>query len=177
MPSEELLTDKSIVCDFECTPEHLTETLARYRSQHRVRGLWTWIRILFALFFLLLAFFFFRDQRYVETALFVGLTVFIFISPKLDDQLARRRLTKSPHYNTQQTFTFSQSGVNVESEIEKGDLNWNAFQRAVIFDDGVLLFRGMGLLHWVPYQALDKEDSIGLQNLISANIEQTRKSR
>ena len=169
MTSEEPNIDKAIVSSFKITPEHLLELLDRYRAQHRGRLLWTWFRILLSLLFLTLAFFFVRDQGYAEAALFGALTIVMFVSPRLDNYLFISRLKKSPQYNTQQTLTFSQSGVIVESEVEKGEIRWNAFEKSVIFDDGVLLFKGMGLLEWIPNWSIENDEVVRLRDLVSSN--------
>lgn len=149
----------NIVCRLVFTPDHMIETLSRYRSQYLGRQVGVAIRYTCASILMAAALFaFLYLQNYRAGALMLAFACFLFVSHMIDNFLARRRLHKSPHCNSHATIMISESGLRFDSDIEESNLKWTAFSRAVVFGDGVLLFQGPAMLHWIPDRFLDRED-------------------
>jgi len=149
----------TIASRFVFTPEHLVDTLERFRSQHPARQWWRWFRYFAALIFVLVALAgLFVPQHWVS-AFMAALAIFMFFPHKIDDYLATRNFRKSPHCNAEQAIYLSDDGFRAESEIEQTTIKWSAFTNAVIFDDGVLLYRGPKLVNWIPDATLGGDDA------------------
>ncbi len=160
-----------ITSRFRFTPEHLIETLDRFRSQRAGRGLWRWFRRFAAMIFLLVAIVGLLVPQFWASAFMVALTIFMFFPHKIDDFLATRNFKRSPHYNAEQTLFLSENGLRTESEIENADMKWAAFSKAVIFEDGVLLYRGTNMVNWIPDESLDGNDAaFRLRTLLGAKL-------
>jgi hypothetical protein len=161
----------TITSRFQFTPEHLIETLDRFRSQRPGRGLWRWFRRFAATIFLLVAIAGLFVPQYWASAFMVAITIFMFFPHKIDDFLATRNFKKSPHCNAEQTLFLSEDGFRTESEIENTDVKWAAFAKALIFDDGVLLYRGTNMVNWIPDKTLDGDDAaFRLRKLLNAKL-------
>ncbi|WP_186776270.1 YcxB family protein [Rubripirellula reticaptiva] len=148
----------TITSRFSFTSQHLIDTLTRFRSQHSGRRLWRWLRWVAAFIFVLVAIAGLFIPQYFASAFMVALAIFAFFPHKIDDYLATRNFRRSPHCNAQQIIHLSDDGFRAESEIEQTDLKWAAFSKAVIFSDGVLLYRGPKMVNWIPDATLDSTD-------------------
>lgn len=161
------------------TPEHYVEALKRCRSQHFGRRIWRWVRYAVALVFLLVALGGLAAPQSHMSASKLGLAgfmlalaFFMFFPHKIDDFFARRSFLKSPHCNIRQTMRFTDHGLYSSSEVQEGTLKWTAFSRAVIFKDGILIFQGPKLAHWIPDSGLeDSADSAKLRSLVKSKLE------
>jgi len=117
----------------------------------------------------------FFGPQYWASALMVAFTIFMFFPHKIDNFLATRNFKKSPHFNAEQTLFFSEDGFRTESEIENADMKWAAFAKAVIFDDGVLLYRGTDAVNWIPDATPDGDDAaFRLRKLLNTKLPTTR---
>ncbi len=135
-----------ITSRFVFTPQHLVDTLTRYRLQHRGRWLWRWFRWVAAFIFVLVAFIGLFVPQYIASAFMMALAIILFFLHKIDDYLATRSFRNSPHCDALQVIHLSDDGFRAESEIEQVIPKWTAFSRAVIFNDGVLHFLAISLL-------------------------------
>ncbi|EMI58127.1 YcxB family protein, partial [Rhodopirellula sallentina] len=73
--------------------------------------------------------------------------------------------------NAEQKIFLSEDGFRTESEIENTDVKWSAFTKSVIFDDGVLLYRGTNVVNWIPDTTLDGDNGAArLRKLVSAKL-------
>jgi hypothetical protein len=163
--------DGTITARFFFTPQHLINTLTRYRSQHSGRRVWLWFRYVAAVIFLFVAVVGLFIPQYAASAFMVALAIFMFFPHKIDDYLASRSFRKSPQFGAQQILHLSDDGFRAESEIEKTELKWTAFSKAVIFHDGVLLYRGPKMVNWIPDHTLDRDgDALRIRNLLSAKL-------
>lgn len=161
----------AVNASFVFSPEHLVETLTRYRSQHLGRRIWRWVRYFAAFIFLVVAFVGLFIPQYGASAFMLALAVFMFFPHKIDDFLARRNFRKSPHCSTHQTLRFSDEGLRSSSEVHESTLKWSAFSRAVIFNDGVLIFQGPKMVHWIPDTSLERfDDAATLRNLVKSKL-------
>ncbi|WP_236621375.1 hypothetical protein, partial [Rhodopirellula sallentina] len=86
----------TITSRFHFTPEHLIETLARFRSQGSGRWLWRWFRYFAATVFLFVAIIGWFVPQYWASAFMVVLTIVMFFPHKIDDYLATRNFKRSP---------------------------------------------------------------------------------
>ncbi len=161
----------TITSRFSFTSQHLVDTLTRFRSQHSGRRLWRWFRFVAAFIFVLVAIVGLFIPQYFASAFMVALAIFAFFPHKIDDYLATRNFRKSPHCNAQQIIHLSNDGFRAESEIEQTNLKWAAFSKAVIFNDGVLLYRGPKMVNWIPDATLDSTDGpIRIRKLLTGKL-------
>lgn len=161
----------AVTSRFLLTPQHLIDTLARYRSQHSGRRLWRWLRFIIAFLFTLVAIAGLFVPQYFASAIMVAVAIFMFFPHKIDDYLAARSFRKSPHCNGEQVIRLADDGFRAESEIEQTSLKWSAFSNAVILDDGVLLYRGPKMVYWIPDATLESADgALRMRKLLAAKL-------
>jgi hypothetical protein len=161
----------TIASRFRFTTEHFVETLDRLRSQQSERSLWRSLRPLAVTLFLLFAYGGLLESQYWITFLMVMLTIFMFFPHKVGNHFATRNFEKSPIYNIKNTYFLSEDGFRSESEIGNLDMKWAAFTKAVIFDDGILLYSDTDIGHWIPDASLDADDAaFRLRNLLVAKL-------
>lgn len=171
----DLVSVGTITSRFDFTPKHLIDTLERFRSQGFGRRFWNWFRYFAAFIFLLIAVGGLIVTQYWATIFGLTLTMLMFFSYKIDDKLAVRNFKKSPHYNAEYTIYLSTEGFRAESEIEQTNIKWSAFTKAIIFDDGVLLYRGTNVVNWIPDITLSSKDEASrLRQLLYAKLPTTR---
>ena len=95
----------------------------------------------------------------------------MFLSHKIDDYIATRSFRKTPYCNTDHAIYLSEDGFRCESDVEHTTLKWLAFSRAVIFSDGVLLYRGGKMVNWIPDASLTSDDGASLiRTLLAAKL-------
>ncbi len=153
------------------TPEHIIETLERYYQQL------SWIRLcrklifVASIVFLLFAVLTLFKQSYIVATVMFIFAVCLSFTHKIDEYLARRNFRRSPYYNTQQTIKLSVEGYQAVSELGDVFLKWSAFTSAVIHQDGVLIYQGPKMVHWIPDSALENAaDRLAIRQLLSAKL-------
>lgn len=53
-------------------------------------------------------------------------------------------------------YRFEEEGLRVVTADRNQCLPWPAFTKFAMFDDGVLMFPGLGLVHWIPFRSLEE---------------------
>lgn len=167
----------TLTARFVFSSDHLIETLTRYRSQRFGRWIWNWLRYAAAFVFLVVAVAALFVPQYGASVFMLTSAVFMFFPHKIDDFLAKRNFRKSPHHNTQQMIQLSDDGLYSKSEVQESTLKWTAFSRAVIFHDGVLIFQGPKMVHWLPDRVFEHErDAIDLRKLVESKLDHKRQA-
>ncbi len=163
--------DREITATIRYSSDHLIEALSRYRSQHTLRKVFGWIRGLIGLAFLVLALLDLLSPPYKLFAILLPLAILLFVPHKIDNFLMRRRLRASPHNGELLTITISSSGLKAVSELQDVHFSWKALTAAVDFPDGILIFHGKQMFHWIPYNSLrDSDDQRILLPFVRAKI-------
>lgn len=160
-----------ITATFLFSPEYLVVTLKRYREQHFGFRIWKWVRCMVAFLLVMFAVAGLFIPQYGVSAFMLVCAALMLFPRTIDDFLARRNFRKSPHCNIQQTIQISDAGLQSRSELQESTLKWTAFSRAVIFDDGVLIFQGKKMVNWIPDSALQENgDAAKLRKLVESKL-------
>ncbi|TWT66107.1 YcxB family protein [Allorhodopirellula solitaria] len=161
----------TITATYLFTADHLLETLSRYRSQHLGRRIWTWFRFAIAIMLLAAALVGLFVPQYIASAVMFAMAVFMFFPHKIDNFFARRNFRRSPYCNTEHTMRFSDQGLESSSDVQESTLKWGAFSQAVIFPDGILIFQGPKMVHWIPDDSLQRSsDAERLRELVTSKL-------
>jgi len=114
-----------------------------------------------------------QGQIVIGLVIFAALSVFMLNAHHVDYWLARRRFRKSPYYDEEIFFEFSEIGVHTRSTKQDGTLHWSAFTKVAHLKDGFLLFQGPNAVNWIPLSSLDNPSEAGeLAALLRAKIPQ-----
>jgi uncharacterized protein YneF (UPF0154 family) len=142
---------------FRSDEDYYVTAYARYRRQ-----LWWchWLRPVVMLVWLELAALIYFSEGALTEWLSIGLFLFllfgvaagIFFTP-LSRAVSRRRMRKIPALNDDWVIRLSDDGVSSSSKRGEGRLDWSGFSRARRVTDGLLLFQGPNLFHWLPDSA------------------------
>jgi len=82
----------------------------------------------------------------------------------------------SPRYRARRmilrevTWTFSDEGVHLASNVSKADLRWEAFLKYRETPKGFLLFVQKGMAQFIPKRALTAEQADGLRMLLASHV-------
>ncbi|NOY40411.1 MAG: YcxB family protein [Planctomycetes bacterium] len=79
----------------------------------------------------------------------------LFLSRRsLNRLVLLKNVRKSPYYNEVTKTSLTDDEFLSESSKSSEKANWNAFTRAICFSDGILLYQGPNIFHWLPNSAL-----------------------
>lgn len=84
----------------------------------------------------------------------------LFLTWPIDAYFLRRRFRKSPFYNDEVSLTFSEEGLHAVGKASEVRGKWPIFTKARRFGDGLLLFQGPQVFHWLPDSAATTPDAI-----------------
>jgi len=136
------------------TGDHLVESLARFRAQSNGRIVWLVGRF-FAIaiigLFVALAVW---QQEYWGAGLVGIVLALLLFGQRFNDGQTRRGFASSPHCNEELTFHLDDAEFRVTSDAQDTRMKWSLFTKAVRFKDGILIFQGPVVFHWVPFSAL-----------------------
>jgi hypothetical protein len=71
----------------------------------------------------------------------------------IDSWLLRQRFRKSPYYNDDISLSLTEEGLHGIGRTSEMRLGWALFTKARRFNDGLLLFQGPHVFHWLPDSA------------------------
>lgn len=94
------------------------------------------------------------EKAYVLALLFVGLSLLVIFSYKIDHYVLRRNVRNSPHGNKELIITLSEDGFHAKTEMIDTRLKWDAFTSFMCFDNGFILFQGPRYYDWLPDENL-----------------------
>jgi hypothetical protein len=139
---------------FTFSEEFLLTATLRYRQQ--LSWLRTFHRVKWPLLFVFMAYATFTAVvvDYSLLILFVFMAGALFLGWPIDAWLLRRRFRKSPYHNDQILLSLSDEGLHVVGLTSEIRLSWPVFTKARRFSDGLLLFQGPSVFHWLPNNAV-----------------------
>ena len=179
--STELTGKIEIFAQFVFTADHYLESLRRYRCLRPERWLWTFVRVGCAILGASFAVLFLGFGIALGGALPIGLGVglipvsaFLFFSHKLVERGERQKFCNSPNCDRVVSLHFSSDAMYWLSETSQATIKWNEFSRAVFFRDGVLLFQGPNVVHWVPDDLFTHGEAFSLRQFISTKVDTRR---
>lgn len=149
---------------------YFDEAFVRFRRQLRWR-IWMWV----ATFFLALvvatvaAWSVFQGHAVTATCMIL-LAVFVVVSPWIDRWLVRRHVRKLPHCGDTLTITLSEQGLHSTAARAEGHLQWSCFTKARRFPDGLMLFQGPRIYHWLPDRSADPDGPQTAEELARAQL-------
>src|SRR5258707_4055364 len=98
---------------------------------------------------------------------FVLPLLFVFVLPLLSAQ----KLTSNERFKHGAKYTFSASGVYVETSVAKADVQWSAFLQVVETKSSFFLFSALNIAYTLPKRCLANSDDIRvLRELLRANV-------
>lgn len=150
---------------------------ARYRQTHAGYHWYRALKVFGILVLLMCAIGAAIQLEWLPALMAVSIAMFIYGSTGLNNWYLKLHLKKSPHWNRQCSYRFSQSGVGVASDIGSSELSWQAFSTVTRCKDGYLLYQGPHCFHWLSddslttgspeeVDALFREYISGLANLV-----------
>jgi len=140
----------SVQAELVYTQQHLIDSLDRMRSQNPLRRLWLWFRYVVATIFSIVGIGLLVTQAFYGALLMMGLVILCFCPKKIDNYFIKRKFQKSPYRNVKYTIELSGEGFSAKSDLDQSILQWRAFTGALVFNDGILLQQGSGMVNWLP---------------------------
>jgi len=148
------LLSMSVRYQIHANDAFFTVAFQRHYGQHRLSGIFSAIRLLGVVVFVLCAITL-AVQKIWLTALFtLGLAVFILFSRKFEHFWRLIKIRKSPFWNEVSVIWISDEGLKSNCNKGNADFKWQAFTRVLRFPDGFLLYQGPCVFFWLPDSAL-----------------------
>ena len=94
----------------------------------------------------------------------------LFVGPRADYWLLRRRLRRSPHYNHDTTIDLSDDGLIWQWTGNRFETRWDQVPRAVRKAGGFLLFVGDANPRWLPDSALVDGSAAQVEALLRQKV-------
>ena len=114
-------------------------------------------------------------DRRGEIFLLLLFSVLILASPQLDRWLTIRNFRRSPFQNETLRISLGEDAYVVAGSISSTHLSWDAFTRAVQFEDGMLLFQGPGLCNWLPFSRITRGTPAEVAERVSTKVGEFRR--
>ncbi len=156
----------------------MIRTWLRFRQgARRERVLKVFLGVVLAAFFIMCA---------IVSVAIIGVTIWVSIflvllcitpfllvySRRLDEWNMIRGMQKSPGYRLNYRVEISDAGYSEWSEQTSSTLSWEMFTSALQVVDGILLFQGRDVFHWLPYSALVHGTPEDSTSIISRHVGQ-----
>ena len=107
------------------------------------------------LFFLvLLTIFVITQKAWGVSIFFILISISMCYAHHIDYWLSRRSFKKSVFANEPYVVELTDEGFHAKSSKEDSKLSWLLFTKVAHFKDGVLLFREMRAVNWLPFSAM-----------------------
>jgi hypothetical protein len=132
----------------------LIEALDRYRSVRYGGRIWSvgWVIGVAAFAFSALGAIWLGNYA---GAVFLGaFTGLLAVAQRVDNWWAKRAFRSTPHLDEELTLEFSGDGYHAWSVLQDTRLQWSIFTKVIHFEDGVLIFQGPTIFHWIPFSAI-----------------------
>ena len=163
----------AVTASLTYTSDYVIESLARYRAQLGTPAVQLILRIIAVVSFAFFAFYQISQRHFALGILIALFTVSLIVRQRVNDWRTRRAFGASPHANEELTIRLSDTDFHVWSAMQDVRLEWRLFTKVVDFDDGVLIFQGPSVFHWIPFSALDAGNDLNdIASLLRAKITQ-----
>jgi uncharacterized protein YhhL (DUF1145 family) len=157
--------------NFKIDDKFIIDGFKRYRRQHALRSTWLFSKIFLTIFFIILSVISIYHGDY-NLLLFIAIVIaFMHFGHRIEYLIIRRRLRKTPHFNENIEIALSESGYHSFSSKAEARAKWSIFTKVVAFRDGLLLFQGPRLYHWLPTAKILEGAVENLVDLVKTNIE------
>jgi len=174
--------DLQAVSKFVFTIDHWAESRKRYKQQSALGRFSTWLYGLFVLFVFGMLVFIISGM--VQTGIdepsliTLGITILAAFLPFLAESytlwLAKRTFLRSQFVNLDQEFLFCRDFILAKSSVGESKLSWEAFPKARIFSDGVILFQTAKAFLWIPDRSFTTPDGPSLFRTLTKEKLQTK---
>jgi hypothetical protein len=108
------------------------------------------------------------------TGMFSFFIVLLVSGPAFDMWWAKRRLRRSPFYNTDVIVRLSDAGYFGEDANSRTELSWAVFTDGSRLPDGFLLFTGPQQFHWFPDRALVAGEIPEIESVLKQKLSKFR---
>jgi len=160
----------SIEYRFRCSDEFFAAAFAKYRKQLWWYGAFRLLKFIAALLLLGFAAFFALRHRFFAATGYLAIALLLVLAPRLDAWLLRRRLRKSPYHNDDAVVRISDEGVSVRGRSSEVRMDWSVITKARRFADGLMLFQGPHVFHWLPDSAFTGGSPSEAENLVRSRV-------
>ena len=153
------------------SPDHLTETMLRHRSQKRSESMLILIKVVALLLLIPMAVFVVIQGSWLVGLFFFAVSGALLFSHQITYWWMRRSFLKSPYCNEEVTIEISEAAFHVKSANQDTRLFWHVFTKVLHLQDGVLLFQGPGLVNWIPFSCLENSaQKTELESLLQTKV-------
>lgn len=160
---------------FLFSEEHVLTACLRYRQQ-----IW-WRRPFLTMKWLLVAIFCIpliiaiHQGIQVLTMLCCAVLGSLLLGWRIDAWIIRKRFRKSPYHNDNVEFTLSENGAHSVGQSSEVRIAWRNFTKVRRFRDGLLVFQGPHLFHWLPDAAAVDSTALDVaEKLLRAHVRDYR---
>jgi len=160
---------------FVFSEDFLVAANVRYRRQHPWHRFSHGVNGVLAFMLLALGAFFALMVKLWLVIPFGAIAGSLFLGQPIDAWILRRRFRKSPYYNDAISLTLSDEGFLGVGRTSEARLQWPVFTKARRFSDGLLLFQGPQVFHWLPDSAAAFPGAIEeTERLVRAHVKDFR---
>ena len=92
----------------------------------------------------------------------------LHIGPKIDYWLIRKKLMASPFFNKNMTVVLSENGYSCNTDISKLELLWEAIDKLIFLEDGILVFIDGNNFSFLPKEQLKNGGLSEVKELINS---------
>lgn len=159
--------------------QYVLSSVERYRRQRRVYPWFIFAKAVcgfgLALLILIVAYGALASPSKSGPLFFVAIVpgvflVLLFLGPRIDYFVLKRRLRKSPFYGEELKIVLSQDGVIVDTAKSQTSLKWSAYSRARRLATGFLIFTEPTVFQWLPDSALAQGSLTDVTDLLRRSI-------
>ena len=99
----------------------------------------------------------------------------LFLGWPIDSWILKRRFRESPYRNDEIMLTLSEEGIQGAGKTSETRYGWPVITKARFYPDGLLIFQGPHLFHWLPDSAaVDSSTRSEAMRLIRAHVSDVR---
>ena len=160
---------------FQLSEEHVLTALLRYRQQVWWRRPFIGRKWLLAVPIGVLIVLSAVKGLVIAAGVFGSIGGALLLGWPIDRWIIRKRFRKSPFHNDLTHVSVSEAGVHVVGRDRDSRTGWPSFTKGRRFKDGLLLFHGPQVFHWLPDSAVsDVAGILASQELARIRIEDYR---
>ena len=150
--------------------EHYLETLNRFRQHSSGAKVRAWVRYILAVLMIVFMLYVLSISRYYLAIPLAVVSLTLLFGQVITNRSVKRAFRTTPYCDTKQVLRFDEIGVQTKTDFESTEATWHAFTKAIFFEDGILLFRGENMVHWIPDSSLEATNGARRLRELIANV-------
>jgi hypothetical protein len=164
------LDDMAVAYAIRISEDYVVEALARHRSCQKSRWFRRPVKILCGVGLVALAAVCLYARLVLLAVFFAFLIVLLLMGPRLDYFIVRWRWRRAPQNNAELKVEVSEQHLASSDQNSSATANWPAYNRAVEFSSGVLLYTAPWHYLWLPDIAIVAGLPEDARSIYRANI-------